>query len=212
MKHWKKLGTAVLVLLLCFTSLPFARAEAAGSYQVNETQVDGKLYYSVYSDETEMEENHFYTTAYDVYESTGQHRYRLTFYQPVQATSAEQARALQRYLGGRLSTAGQVGWYSFSYNGETYCWLYKIEGWDSSKNVYNLEESGPWLNAAGEQCNVTVIGRGDQVSENWSYIHYTLGYSIAIWFPQTSPQDGMTVGVSFGPSGTTWRYCSEALG
>lgn len=209
MKCWKKLGTAVLTLLLCMTSLPLTRADAAGSYQVKETRVDNTTYFSVYSNEAEMEEDHFYTTSYDVFESTGAHRYRLTFYQPFQANSQEQAKALQRYLGANLSTAGQVGRYSFSRNGETFFWLYKIEGWDDSKSVYNLEEAGPWYNAGGEQCNVMVIGRGDQVSANWSYIHYTLGCSVADWFPQTSPQDGMTVGFSFGSGGTVWRYCLD---
>ncbi len=215
MKHWKRIGSAVLAMLLCRTFLPLIRADAAASYKVKETRVDDVTYYSVYSNSEEQNEDQFFTTAYDVYESTGSYRYTITFYQPFQSAEKEQADALAKYLADRSGSSSYVGWYSFTRYGETFCWVYRIEGWDPGDSVYNLEEAGPWRNRSGECCNIRVIGRGDLISESWNEIHNTLECSTAVWIPQNSPKDGMTLGFSFNSgegTETVWRYCPEQSG
>ena len=192
MRRHAKIVTAVMAMLFCLTTLPLTRADAAGDYKVKETRVDDVVYYSVYSNTDESNENHFYTSSKDVYDSTGAYSCTLTFYHPFQSVDWEQADALARYLANQMQIEGYVG---FSRYGESFYWVYMIEGWDPGDSVYNLEDAGPWSNMAGESCSATVIGRGNLVSETLSG---PSGYSIAAWFPQFSPSDGMTVGFSFG--------------
>lgn len=203
MKHRIKILTVILAVLLCLGALPGTRADAADSYRVKETRVDDVVYYSVYSNTEESNENHFYTTAYDVYDSAGAFSCTLTFYEPLQPVDVGQADALAKYLAGQMRTKGYVNWYSFSRYGETFYWVYGIEGWDPGESVYNLEDAGPWSNMAGESCSATVIGRGNQNAA---------GYSTVVWFPQSSPKDGMTVGFSFSSGdqgGTVRKYCLD---
>ena len=71
MRRHAKIVTAVMAMLFCLTTLPLTRADAAGDYKVKETRVDDVVYYSVYSNTDESNENHFYTSSKDVYDSTG---------------------------------------------------------------------------------------------------------------------------------------------
>ncbi len=193
----------VLILLL-FSRIVPAQADAASDYKVKEWG-SGPQYYTVYQGKLPpMYGPNFYTDSEAVFCNldTGKN-ITITFYLPYDSPSQEQAEAMYRYL---LSESRAkycwAGWYSASTmispgNYFTQYYVYKIEGWDSTGDIDDLVNANPFQNDRGVTLQVLEVGHGDRIEDDWDYIWDILDCRIALYFPVSRPRDGATVGLRF---------------
>lgn len=193
----------VLTVVLLFLIIP-AQADAASSYKVEQWGSNSQ-YFTVYEGTLPpIYGPSFYTESEDVYcnVNTGKN-ITITFYQPYDSPSQEKAEVLYRYLLSKTSAKYCCcGWYGYTTmispgNSFTEYYVYKIEGWDTTRDIDDLINSNPYKNERGETLMMLDVGHGDQIQDNWSYIHDILNCCNALYFPVSRPRDGATVGLQF---------------
>ena len=195
----RRIISSLLVLLLCIQLLPALSAGAAPRYKVKETRVDDVWYYSVYSSSAEKEDTHFFTHIYNVFTSANG-KMKLTMYEPMSFSSDAQAQALADYLQKQSREKRHCsGWYrQVSRDGTVYRWVYLIEGWDPSQSISDLIDKGRyWKDLSRECLMIQSAGDGDVRTSLNSYIYGALEASFAVWFPQSSPHEGVTAAFIF---------------
>lgn len=213
-RHTLIFSSAFLISVLLLLFFVSTGADASSSYKVKVTNTDTVTYYSVYRNSSQAEEEHFYSSIYDVYSSMGQHKYTIRFFRPFGETNEYQAKALAKYVAEHSKAKRyQYGWYGqHSKDNPPVYWVYLIEGWNQEKSVDNLIEASPWRNSVSEWFVPKIVGRGDLTSSKWSYYRNELECSTAVWFPQSNVKDGVTVGFSFisgEENDIVRRYCID---
>ena len=159
------------LFLIAFTAFARGSAEAASSYSVYHSTLDGNDYYTVYRSSSELSETPtFISTPRDVYYSLNKENgVRITFYRSYNIKSSSQADAFYKYLLGQ-STAPQyhAGWYRatstrYGYE-ESIIIVYLVEGlnpdWDYYEFRY-LMDWDPFLNSSGVSLNLDDSTTGD---------------------------------------------------